>query len=88
MCTNCGHTDHADTKASRTIAKKAGLDFPKNNKSLRADCAKVTAVKRTTDGVVSSNQAFGVSGMQLSLFDTTVYHSPDKRITKKYGRTS
>lgn len=88
LCTNCGHTDHADTKASRTIARKAGLVFPKNKKTLRADCAKVTAVKRTTDGVVSSNHAFGTSGEQLSLFDTTAYHSLDKRITKKYGRTS
>ncbi len=90
LCTNCGHTDHADTKASRTISKKAGLVFPKKvkKKTLRADCAKVTPVKRTTDGVVSRNHAYGVSGKQLSLFDTTVYHSPDNRITKKYGKTS
>ncbi|GJD15867.1 transposase, IS605 OrfB family [Rivularia sp. IAM M-261] len=57
-------------------------------KTLRADCAKVTPVKRTTDGVVSRNHASGTSGTQLSLFDTTVYHSPDKRIARKYGRTS
>jgi putative transposase len=88
LCTNCGHTDHADTKASRTIALKVGLVFPKNKKTLPTDCGEVTSVKRTTDGVVSRNHAFGVSGEQLSLFDTTAYHSLDNRITKKYGRNS
>ncbi|GAA6618765.1 hypothetical protein NUACC26_045770 [Scytonema sp. NUACC26] len=30
ICTNCQYTEHADTKASRTIALRVGLVFPKN----------------------------------------------------------
>lgn len=84
---DCGWGDilyNLDTKASRTIAKKAGLVFPKKVKkqTLPADCGEVTSVKRTTDGVVERNHAYGVSGTQLSLFDVTEYHSLDNRITK------
>ncbi|MBR8838487.1 MAG: transposase [Stigonema ocellatum SAG 48.90 = DSM 106950] len=42
VCTVCQYTQHADTKASRTIARRVGLVFHKNKKTLRADCAKVT----------------------------------------------
>jgi putative transposase len=45
ICTNCGYTEHADSKASREIAKRVGLVFPKNQKTLPADCGKVTPVK-------------------------------------------
>lgn len=30
FCTNCGYAEHADTKASRTIAMRSGVFFPKN----------------------------------------------------------
>ena len=38
LCTVCLHTDHADTKASRTIARRVGLVFPSNKLTLPADC--------------------------------------------------
>ncbi|MGB3205696.1 MAG: transposase [Crinalium sp.] len=49
LCTNCGYTDHADTKASRIVAKKVGLVFPeKVKKTLLRDSEKVTPVKIST----------------------------------------
>ncbi|NJL09425.1 MAG: transposase [Calothrix sp. SM1_7_51] len=39
LCTECGYTSHADTKASRVLANRTGLVFPKNRKTLRADSA-------------------------------------------------
>ncbi|WP_341531400.1 transposase (plasmid) [Nostoc sp. UHCC 0302] len=61
LCTNCRYTEHADTKASRTTAKRVGLVFPKNqkrevggvgsrpielcNKTLPGDSRKVMPVK-------------------------------------------
>ena len=41
ICIVCHYTEHADTKASRTIAKRVGLVFP-NKKTLPTDCGKVT----------------------------------------------
>jgi putative transposase len=85
LCTKCGHVDHADTAASRKIAKKVGLEFPLNKTSLPADSGKVTLAERTTDGVVSRNQAYDSKGTQLNLFDLDEYQSGDKRNFKKYG---
>lgn len=31
LCTECGYTAHADTKASRTVANRTGLVFPKKH---------------------------------------------------------
>ncbi|MBR8834323.1 MAG: transposase [Stigonema ocellatum SAG 48.90 = DSM 106950] len=60
LCVNCKHVDHADTKASRTLAKRAGLVFPKNKLTLPPDWGKVTLVKLSTPGCVESkNQASG-----------------------------
>ena len=50
ICEECGHVDHADTQASRTINKRAGFEFVSNRhkkpthlrKCLPADCGKVT----------------------------------------------
>ncbi|MBR8838873.1 MAG: transposase [Stigonema ocellatum SAG 48.90 = DSM 106950] len=42
LCVFCDYTEHADTKASKTLAKRAGLVFPKNEKSLPPDWGKVT----------------------------------------------
>lgn len=46
ICENCGHIDHADTQASRTIGKRAEFKFTKNVrkdvKILPTDCGKVT----------------------------------------------
>jgi putative transposase len=89
LCTNCGYTEHADTKASRTIAKRVGLVFPKNNKTLPADCGKVTPVKVSTPkGVESRNHAYESSNIQLSLFDLNQYTTIDSRKSKRYGRNS
>ncbi|MBR8835134.1 MAG: transposase, partial [Stigonema ocellatum SAG 48.90 = DSM 106950] len=60
LCVNCKHLDHADTKASRTLALRAGLVFPQNKKTLPPDWGKVTLVKLSTPGCVESkNQAYG-----------------------------
>ena len=46
MPQECGHIDHADTQASRTILKRANLSFvSKDVKNLGADCPKVTLVR-------------------------------------------
>ncbi|WP_229551498.1 transposase [Nostoc sp. CHAB 5836] len=46
ICENCGHIDHADTQASRTILRRANLKFvTKDVKKLPADCGKVTLVR-------------------------------------------
>jgi putative transposase len=48
VCEECGHIDHADTQASRTINKRAGFEFKKNVrkdvKILPVDCGKVTTI--------------------------------------------
>ena len=60
LCVKCKHTEHADTKASRTIAKRVGLVFPKNKKTLPTDCGKVTPRKLSIPECIESrNQAFG-----------------------------
>lgn len=89
ICTNCQYTAHADTKASREIAKRAGLVFPKKQKALPADCGKVMPVKISLPECKESrNQAYEVSNIQLALFDVTEYCLPDSRIFRRYGRTS
>jgi putative transposase len=95
LCVNCGHLDHADTKASRAIAKKVGLVFPqKISETLPRDSRKVTPVKpasqeaSTGSRVESRNHAFGQMCIQLSLFDTSSYTSADKRVSRRYGRKS
>ena len=46
ICENCGHIDHADTQASRTILRRANLKFvSKDIKSLPGDSRKVTLVR-------------------------------------------
>ncbi|MBR8840724.1 MAG: transposase [Stigonema ocellatum SAG 48.90 = DSM 106950] len=59
LCVMCEYTDHADTKASRTLAKRAGLVFPKNKKSLPPDWGKVTPSSYQSDWVETGNQAYG-----------------------------
>jgi len=59
LCVVCYHVDHADTKAFRTIGKRVGLVFLKNQKTLRADCAKVTPSSYQSLGVETGNHAFG-----------------------------
>ncbi|MDF5730649.1 MAG: transposase, partial [Rhizonema sp. PD38] len=74
ICIVCHYTEHADTKASRTIARRAGLVFPSNKKSevcgaetsvpraspLPTDCGKVTLSRYQSLVVETENQAFGV----------------------------
>ncbi|MBR8839203.1 MAG: transposase [Stigonema ocellatum SAG 48.90 = DSM 106950] len=59
LCTQCGYTEHADTKASRTLAKRAGLVFPKNKKILPPDWGKVTLSRYQPIVVETGNQASG-----------------------------
>ena len=95
ICTACDYTEHADTKASRTIAGRVGLVFPPKIKTtLPRDSRKVTPVKpasqeaSTGSRVESRNHAYGVDCQQMSLFDLSVYTLPDSRVSKKYGRKS
>ncbi len=54
VCRACGYAEHADTGASRKIAKKSGLSFPLKQKRLPADCGKVTPVKISIPNWVES----------------------------------
>ena len=74
ICTNCGYTEHADTKASRTVGKKVGLLFPSKTKKLLRDSEKVTPVKISTPlRVESRNHAYEQLHTQLTLFNLTDY---------------
>jgi len=66
LCIVCNFTDHADTKASRTIARRVGMVFPKNKKTLPADCGKVTPSRHQSLRVETRNHAFGVAGNDAS----------------------
>lgn len=88
VCTQCNYTEHADTKASRTIAKRSGLVFPKNNKTLPVDDGKVTSNSYQSKVVEVRNHAYDQTVIQLTLFNLDEYRSGDKRNIRKYGRTS
>ena len=89
LCTNCGHTEHADTKAARTIAKRVGLVFPTKKKTLPADCGKVTPVKLSVPKRAESrNHAYEPMYKQLSLFNLVDDTVADSRKSRKYGRKS
>jgi len=46
ICVECGHIDHADTQASRTIVKRTNFEFVSTRrKNLRGDFSKVTTVR-------------------------------------------
>ena len=59
LCVACHHTEHADTKASRTIARRVGLVFPKNKLTLPGDSGEVTPSRYQSLGVETRNQAYG-----------------------------
>ncbi|MGB3206621.1 MAG: transposase [Crinalium sp.] len=87
ICTNCGYTEHADTKASRTVVKKVGLVFPKKIKrTLPRDSRKVTPSRYQSIRVETRNHAYEQLNTQLSLFDLTDYTIADNRKSRKYGR--
>lgn len=88
ICTNCGYADHADTKASRIVAKKVGLLFPTKTKKLPRDSRKVTPSRYQSSVVETRNHALEQSYNQLSLFDLTDYMIADNRESRKYGRKS
>jgi putative transposase len=77
ICEACGHIDHADTGAGRTIADRVGLKFVSNRrkkpthlrKCLPADCGKVTPFYATIPPKGKRNQAGNLISKQLSLFD-------------------
>ncbi|OKH45280.1 hypothetical protein NIES2101_26590 [Calothrix sp. HK-06] len=89
VCTQCNYTEHADTKASRVIAKRSGLVFPKNKKkTLPVDDGKVTSNSYQHIVVEVRNHAYDQKGIQLTLFDLDQYRSGDKWNVRKYGRNS
>lgn len=88
ICTNCGYTDHCDTKAAREIAKRVGLLFPSKTKKLPPDWGKVTPSRYQSLGIETRNHALEQLNIQLSLFDLTQYTIADSRKSRKYGRKS
>lgn len=57
ICTECGHIDHADTQASRTILRRANLKFvSKRRKNLPADCGEVTLARYDSASNGKQNQ--------------------------------
>ena len=81
LCRECGYTEHADTKASRTIVRRVGLVFPKNKKTLPTDCGKVTLNRYQSLGVEVKNHALGETGISIS--NSTVGYLRDKAETLK-----
>jgi putative transposase len=84
ICQECGHIDHADTQAARTILRRAKLKFVSiDAKSLRGDSPKVTAVRTRHDSAQLGERSQGSNGIskampekpilvevrQLSIFD-------------------
>ncbi len=72
VCEECGHIDHADTQASRTILHRASLNFvSKDVKILPVDCGKVTIVRY--DSAPKGKRDRGNNpiskAVQLSLFE-------------------
>ena len=62
ICEECGYTAHADTQAARTILRRAKLKFVStDNKSLRGDSPKVTAVKY--DSACEGERSQGSNGI-------------------------
>lgn len=75
LCEECGHIDHADTQASRTILRRAKLEFVRKDvKILRADCPKVTIVSCDSAQKGKRNQGNNPTSkaVQLSLFETGI----------------
>jgi putative transposase len=57
ICEQCGHIDHADTQASRTILSRANLKFVSTrHKNLPADCGKVTLARDDSASHGKQNQ--------------------------------
>jgi putative transposase len=71
VCEECGHIDHADTQASRTILRRAALKFVSiRRKNLGADCPKVTLVR--DDSAIRGKRGQGKNRTSKAL--------PEKRI--------
>ncbi len=66
VCRACGYAEHADTGASRKIAKKGGLSFPPNQKRLPVDCGKVTPLEISTFSWVEPRNLNLSVNLQLS----------------------
>jgi putative transposase len=73
VCEECGHIDHADTQASRTILHRAKLKFvSKDAKNLSQDLRKVTIVSYDSACKGKRNQGNNPTSkaVQLNLFET------------------
>ncbi|MEG4918821.1 transposase [Microcoleus sp. B7-D4] len=78
VCRACGYAEHADTGASRKIAKKSGLSFPRNQKRLPADCGKVTPLEISIPKWVEPRNLNLSVNSQLSNVESGY---PEKRIS-------
>jgi putative transposase len=75
VCEECGHIDHSDTQASRTILRRANLKFvTKDVKKVRVDCPKLTVVRYDSASNGKRNQGNNpiFKAVQLSLFETGI----------------
>lgn len=75
VCEECGHIDHSDTQASRTILRRAKLKFvTKDVKKVRTDCPKLTIVRHDFARKGKRNQGNNPTSkvVQLSLFETGI----------------
>jgi len=75
VCEECGHIDHADTQASRTILRRANLKFVRKDiKILSQDLRKVTTVSYDSACKGKRNQGGNPTfkAVQLSLFEAGI----------------
>lgn len=75
VCEECGHIDHSDTQASRTILRRANLNFVRKDvKILSRDSRKVTIVRHDSARSGKRNQGNNPisKAVQLSLFETGI----------------
>jgi putative transposase len=75
VCESCGHIDHADTQASRTIVKRAGFEFVSTRrKNLPGDSRKVTTVRN--DSAICGKRDQGSNRISKAVDKS----QPEKRI--------
>lgn len=79
ICESCGHIDHADTQASRTILHRANLEFVSiRRKNLSGDSRKVTLVR--DDSAIRGKRDQGKNRTSKACTERSRSVIPEKRI--------
>lgn len=90
VCRNCGYADHADTKASRTIAKKAGFEFVSNRHKKQTH--NLECLKRDSLEVMPLDISFSLEKelgnpifkvIQHELFETGIFRAYSNESSKE-----